>query len=749
MRASPAAKRARHNAYGADDQPSQTDNWGYDPTPPRAGGLAAAADDPQLVLPALKNKKDILDRVHGQITMPGLLVAIMDTPEFQRLNDIKQLGGCSHVYPSAVHTRKEHSIGTAHLAGTMVRHLRTVQRHELEIDDADVLCVEMAGLLHDIGHGPFSHMFEEFMRGEGRGGVWANVEEGEGDTEGAGDGHESQESRDSQGEPRALCVVKERGNKMVRLQRLRPPPGADREINVTEGEYAKMAQFHFEHEEMSIQMVKMLFERNGIVISRYLEQEGDANRASDAQHIHFVCQLIRGIKDDAPWPEEATGRPAAKRFLADIVSNSRSGIDVDKLDYLVRDSMSAFGSSNLPCFDVLRIIKSAKVLDRRGAAAAADGGGEPQPEVCFQKKVALDINQVYVLRTTMHRAVYQHRIACIAEVMITDILEAADAHLQLADSEAGGPITLSQAAMRPETFVQLTDAVLEVVGMVHSPRMAAAKELLRRFKSRDYYKAVCAQVSIPTKPLCACGHPTSVEQLHCHVCGEKTVGRAKVRTGKKGPGGQPIYKAEALGKPAMAIRDEILRKFPELDPPRDPPPKDDVKVFFINIEHGKSTWAADPHDPDVLWEVFEPLASVGFWNPKKLDGADEIERGTELNIPGILLPKEKSQRTMHVLLKKGEKDMEHALKEAVGKWTEEQGMGRSTASGIDNSVTPSPLRSEPGGGTPRSANGHRDALPPRGLSTVYEAAGAEMLPAGDDEDGGDVSQSLTQLSEER
>ena len=169
----------------------------------------------------------------------------------------------------------------------------------------------------------------------------------------------------------------------------------------------------------------------------------------------------------------------------------------------------------------------------------------------------------------------------------------------------------------------------------------------------------------------------------------------------------------------------------------------------INIEHGKSTWAADPHDPDVLWEVFEPLASVGFWNPKKLDGADEIERGTELNIPGILLPKEKSQRTMHVLLKKGEKDMEHALKEAVGKWTEEQGMGRSTASGIDNSVTPSPLRSEPGGGTPRSANGHRDALPPRGLSTVYEAAGAELLPAGDDEDGGDVSQSLTQLSEER
>ena len=386
--ASPAAKRARHNAYGFDDQPSQADNWGNDPTPPRAGGLAAAADDPQLVLPALKNKKDILDRVHGQITMPGLLVAlIMDTPEFQRAQRHQAAGRLLARLPVGVHHAARSTLSARRTSRPRwCRHLRMVQRHELEIDDADVLCVEMAGLLHDIGHGPFSHMFEEFMRGEGRGGVWANVVEGEGDAEGAGDGHESQESRDSQGEPRALCVVKERGDGMVRLQRLRPPPGADREINVTEGEYAKMAQFHFEHEEMSIQMVKMLFERNGIVISRYLEQEGDANRASDAQHIHFVCQLIRGIKDDAPWPEEATGRPAAKRFLADIVSNSRSGIDVDKLDYLVRDSMSAFGSSNLPCFDVLRIIKSAKVLDRRGPPPPLTAAASRSPRSASRRR---------------------------------------------------------------------------------------------------------------------------------------------------------------------------------------------------------------------------------------------------------------------------------------------------------------------------------------------------------------------------
>ena len=404
--------------------------------------------------------------------------------------------------------------------------------------------------------------------------------------------------------------------------------------------------------------------------------------------------------------------------------------------------MSAFGSSNLPCFDVLRhqVGQGARPPRRR---RRRDGGGEPQPEVCFQKKVALDINQVYVLRTTMHRAVYQHRIACIAEVMITDILEAADAHLQLADSEAGGPITLSQAAMRPETFVQLTDAVLGSSGW------SIRRGWQRRGTAPPLQVARLLQGGVragldPDEAAVRVRPSTSVEQLHCHVCGEKTVGRAKVRTGKKGPGGQPIYKAEALGKPALAIRDEILRKFDELVPRRDPPPKDDVHVFFINIEHGKSM-GGRPHDPDVLWEVFEPLASVGFWN-RRSSTARTRSSAAPSSTSRASCSRRRSRSGRCVLLKKGEKDMEHALKEAVGKWTEEQGMGRSTASGIDNSVTPSPLRSEPGGGT-RSANGHRDALPPRGLSTVYEAAGAE-LPLVTTRTAG-TCRSLSQLSEER
>ena len=129
-----------------------------------ASHISASATMPGKVAGKLK---EIQDRLYGPIKLEPLLIRVLDTPQYQRLADIKQLGGSVYVYPSANHTRKEHSIGVAHLAGVAATHLRACQP-ELCIDDEDILCVKLAGLVHDIGHGPFSHMFEEFIHKHGR-----------------------------------------------------------------------------------------------------------------------------------------------------------------------------------------------------------------------------------------------------------------------------------------------------------------------------------------------------------------------------------------------------------------------------------------------------------------------------------------------------------------------------------------------------------------------------------------------------
>uniref|UniRef100_A0A3Q3BR79 HD/PDEase domain-containing protein n=1 Tax=Haplochromis burtoni TaxID=8153 RepID=A0A3Q3BR79_HAPBU len=97
------------------------------------------------------------DPIHGHIELPPLLVKIIDTPQFQRLRKIKQLGGGYYVFPGASHNRFEHSVGVGHLAGELVKALRAKQLEEPSlnseslINDRDVLCVQIAGLCHDLG----------------------------------------------------------------------------------------------------------------------------------------------------------------------------------------------------------------------------------------------------------------------------------------------------------------------------------------------------------------------------------------------------------------------------------------------------------------------------------------------------------------------------------------------------------------------------------------------------------------------
>lgn len=101
------------------------------------------------------------DPVYGFVTVPrGLLMELVEHPWFQRLRRIRQLGMTDFVYPGALHTRFQHALGAMHLMQQTVGILRS---KEVEITDEEAEAAQAAILLHDIGHGPFSHVLEGIL----------------------------------------------------------------------------------------------------------------------------------------------------------------------------------------------------------------------------------------------------------------------------------------------------------------------------------------------------------------------------------------------------------------------------------------------------------------------------------------------------------------------------------------------------------------------------------------------------------
>ena len=212
---------------------------------------------------AVEPLKSVRCNIHGTIDLEPLLVAVMDTHIFQRLKRLRQLGCADHVYPTATHSRFEHSIGVAHLAGRLCRKLQTQQMPTAvePPSERDILCVKLAGLCHDLGHGPFSHTFENVVPG-------------------------------------------------------------------------------FKHEEMSVKLLDLLF-RGPHACLRLSDFSAGGEFLKDHEDLTFVKELIDGV-----GPAERRGRKLPKWYLYNIVSSR--AIDVDRLDYLSRDPVSAgcFGPSS-------------------------------------------------------------------------------------------------------------------------------------------------------------------------------------------------------------------------------------------------------------------------------------------------------------------------------------------------------------------------------------------------------------------
>ena len=135
----------------------------------------------------MSHTKQIFDPIHGFIELSPLMQKIMYTWEFARLYDLHQLGAAYYVYPSAVHKRSEHSLGVSHLAGIMATVLTmSAEVETINLADTEKLVIKIpskkgiideyvtrerfielcriAGLVHDIGHGPYSHLYDHHVK---------------------------------------------------------------------------------------------------------------------------------------------------------------------------------------------------------------------------------------------------------------------------------------------------------------------------------------------------------------------------------------------------------------------------------------------------------------------------------------------------------------------------------------------------------------------------------------------------------
>ena len=103
--------------------------------------------------------KTINDAIHGQFRIDGVRENLLSTPEMNKLSHIKQLGLAHLVFPGAHHTRFEHSLGVSHVAEMMA--------DSLGLDGLEKDTVGVAALLHDVGHGPYSHTLEHILHERG------------------------------------------------------------------------------------------------------------------------------------------------------------------------------------------------------------------------------------------------------------------------------------------------------------------------------------------------------------------------------------------------------------------------------------------------------------------------------------------------------------------------------------------------------------------------------------------------------
>ena len=327
-----------------------------------------------------RNKR-IRDHVLDYVGLSDFERLVVDTPEFQRLKDIRQLT-CQHVYASARHTRFEHSLGVLELTHEALRHIIENSKTPLSnIDPAEItneyaFNTQFAALIHDIGHCPFSHMGENELRDDDKN----NVRE-------------------------------------ILVDELKAAGILNRELKAAVYTVKSISR----HEWLScIIFIRKLYEklfipakiaRNSIdwldsgdnevsVSDKDIKQA--AKRKTFAGEAEFVIRCILGLK----YSESKSGDELIKNLLISLINSS--SFDMDKLDYIMRDSFhTAIGA---PIIDIKRLFRNMCIVN--------DGG---EYIIAFTSKAVPDIQNIIDARDELYMYVYNHHTAVYTDFIYSYI----------------------------------------------------------------------------------------------------------------------------------------------------------------------------------------------------------------------------------------------------------------------------------------------------------------------------------------
>ncbi|XP_014242315.1 deoxynucleoside triphosphate triphosphohydrolase SAMHD1 isoform X3 [Cimex lectularius] len=333
----------------------------------------------------------IRDAVIGQVEIHEVCKAIVDTEEFQRLRFIAQCGFGKFVFPTANHTRFEHSLGVCHMAKLILDCLeKNLDDDVVVITKEDKLCVQIAALCHDLGHGPFSHFWEHFL--------------------------------------------KEKFDKT------------------------------FIHEEMSEKLLDRIYENHEKV--RNVFKKHNLGR----EELEIAKRMIRGV-----LPEDKT-----KNYLYEIVSNKISGVDVDKLEYLQRDSHQ-FGMNCFVAIDYL--LSTAKIIK------LPDG----TTTIAYREKTTYNLLGMFLNRAEMHHRCYQHPVTLAIELMFSGALkQAADNDFGI-DYKENGQVKrrkIDECHNHLNEYIKLTDDIFMNIYNSLSDSLHEARHILKRILHRNIYVLV-------------------------------------------------------------------------------------------------------------------------------------------------------------------------------------------------------------------------------------------------------------------